>query len=106
MLSISWWIVVAAQFVYIAMSRKCRLTWTGFTWRAFTGLPEFLKLSTASAIMLCLETWYFQVLVLIAGLLENPELALDSLSVWYVLFVDEKSRSSLVEPVSQDELGT
>ena len=32
--------------------------------------------------MLCLETWYFQVLVLIAGLLPNPELALDALSVW------------------------
>jgi len=28
-----------------------------------------------------LETWYFQVLVLIAGLLKDPELALDSLSV-------------------------
>ncbi|KAI9086845.1 hypothetical protein K1719_031168 [Acacia pycnantha] len=33
--------------------------------------------------MLCLETWYFQVLVLLAGLLDNPELALDSLSIWF-----------------------
>ncbi|XP_020594566.1 protein DETOXIFICATION 40-like, partial [Phalaenopsis equestris] len=72
-LSISWWIVVAAQFFYIATSRRCRLTWTGFSWQAFKGLPEFFKLSTASAVMLCLETWYFQILVLIAGLLENPE---------------------------------
>jgi MATE family multidrug resistance protein len=39
-------------------------------------------LSVASAVMLCLETWYFQILVLLAGLLENPELALDSLSIW------------------------
>ncbi|GAB4830683.1 hypothetical protein Ancab_004716 [Ancistrocladus abbreviatus] len=31
--------------------------------------------------MLCLETLYFQVLVVIAGLLENPELALDALVV-------------------------
>ncbi|KAA8526502.1 hypothetical protein F0562_008295 [Nyssa sinensis] len=31
--------------------------------------------------MLCLETWYFQILVLLAGLLENPEVALDSLSI-------------------------
>ncbi|MFQ6639352.1 hypothetical protein Gotur_014283 [Gossypium turneri] len=48
---------------------------------AFSGLWDFLKLSAASAVMLCLETWYFQILVLIAGLLENPELALDSLSI-------------------------
>ncbi|CAD6205678.1 unnamed protein product [Miscanthus lutarioriparius] len=80
-LSLSWWLIVAAQFAYIVMSPRCRHTWTGFTCQAFSGLWDFLKLSAASAVMLCLETWYFQVLVLIAGLLPNPELALDALSV-------------------------
>lgn len=81
-LSISWWIIVAAQFVYILVSVRCKHTWTGLSMLAFSGIWEFLKLSAASAVMLCLETWYFQVLVLISGLLDNPELALDSLSVW------------------------
>ncbi|KAG8097515.1 hypothetical protein GUJ93_ZPchr0013g36251 [Zizania palustris] len=81
MLSISWWVIVLAQFVYIATSRRCRLTWTGFSVQAFSGLPEFFKLSLASAVMLCLETWYFQILVLISGLLKDPEMALASLSV-------------------------
>ncbi|VAI35135.1 unnamed protein product [Triticum turgidum subsp. durum] len=81
MLSISWWIIVIGQFVYIVTSSRCRLTWTGFSLQAFSGLPEFFKLSLASAIMLCLETWYFQILVLIAGLLKDPEMALASLSV-------------------------
>ncbi|VAH85654.1 unnamed protein product [Triticum turgidum subsp. durum] len=81
-LSLSWWVIVVAQFAYIIMSPMCRRTWTGFTIKAFSGLPEFLKLSAASAVMLCLETWYYQVMVLIAGLLPNPELSLDSLSVW------------------------
>ncbi|KAM4101831.1 hypothetical protein ACJW30_05G175700 [Castanea mollissima] len=80
-LSLSWWIIVAAQFVYILMSSKCKHTWTGFSLQAFSGLWGFLKLSTASAVMLCLETWYFQILVLVAGLLKDPELALDSLAV-------------------------
>ncbi|KAJ9689760.1 hypothetical protein PVL29_012443 [Vitis rotundifolia] len=80
-LSLSWWIMVGAQFVYILMSDRCKYTWTGFSLQAFSGLWEFLKLSAASAVMLCLETWYFQILVLIAGLLKNPELALDSLSI-------------------------
>ncbi|KAK0580244.1 hypothetical protein LWI29_038481 [Acer saccharum] len=53
-LSLSWWIIVGAQFVYILMSGH---------------------------LMLCLETWYMQILVLISGLLDNPELALDSLAV-------------------------
>ncbi|KAF8681999.1 hypothetical protein HU200_045455 [Digitaria exilis] len=81
MLSASWWVVVVAQFVYIATSRRCRLTWTGFSCQAFSGLPEFLRLSSASAVMLCLETWYSQITVLVAGLLKDPEIALDSLAV-------------------------
>jgi multidrug resistance protein, MATE family len=81
-LSLSWWVIVAAQFAYIVTSPRCRETWTGFTAQAFSGLCGFFKLSAASAVMLCLETWYFQVLVLIAGRLKNPELSLDSLSIW------------------------
>ncbi|XP_023742771.1 protein DETOXIFICATION 40 [Lactuca sativa] len=80
-LSLSWWIIVVGQFIYILMSDKCKATWTGFNSNAFGGLWDFVKLSSGSAVMLCLETWYFQILVLIAGLLENPELALDALSV-------------------------
>ncbi|XP_057457880.1 protein DETOXIFICATION 40-like [Lotus japonicus] len=80
-LSLSWWIIVIAQFVYILKSERCKRTWQGFSWQAFSGLPEFFKLSAASAVMLCLETWYFQILVLLAGLLPHPELALDSLSI-------------------------
>lgn len=81
-LSLSWWIIVVAQFVYILVSDRCKYTWGGFSLQAFSGLWEFLKLSIASAVMLCLESWYYQILVLIAGLLENAEIALDSLSVW------------------------
>lgn len=81
-LSFSWWIIVVAQFVYILITERCKKTWTGFSLLAFSGLWSFFKLSTASAVMLCLETWYYQILVLIAGLLKNAEIALDALSVW------------------------
>ncbi|KAL9266489.1 DETOXIFICATION 40-like protein [Drosera capensis] len=81
MLSFSWWVIVVAQFGYILMSKKCKKTWKGFSLAAFSGLPGFFKLSVASAVMFCLETWYFQILVLIAGLLKNAEISLDSLSI-------------------------
>ncbi|KAG6722289.1 hypothetical protein I3842_03G153300 [Carya illinoinensis] len=80
-LSLSWWIIVVGQFVYIVKSERCKYTWRGFNLQAFKGLMGFFRLSVASAVVLCLETWYFQILVLLAGLLENPELALDSLSI-------------------------
>ncbi|XP_047307974.1 protein DETOXIFICATION 40-like [Impatiens glandulifera] len=80
-LSVSWWIIVLAQFGYILISPRCKTTWTGFKWEAFSGLWDFVKLSAGSAVMLCLETWYMQLLILIAGWLEDPELSLDALSV-------------------------
>ncbi|RVX08436.1 Protein detoxification 40 [Vitis vinifera] len=80
-LSLSGWVVVVGQFLYILKSERCKYTWGGFSVKAFSGLPGFFKLSAASALMLCLETWYFEVLVLLAGLLDHPELALDSLSI-------------------------
>ncbi|KAH9319981.1 hypothetical protein KI387_021750, partial [Taxus chinensis] len=51
-LSLSWWIIVIAQYVYIMTSSRCKHTWTGFSIQAFHGLPSFLKLSVASAVML------------------------------------------------------
>ncbi|XP_051215667.1 protein DETOXIFICATION 40 [Lolium perenne] len=80
-LSLTWWVLVAAQFVYILKSPRCRETWTGFTWAAFADLAGFAKLSAASAVMLALEVWYFQVLILLAGMLPDPQIALDSLTV-------------------------
>ncbi|KAM7492347.1 hypothetical protein LguiA_035268 [Lonicera macranthoides] len=80
-LSLSWWIIVIGQFIYILYSDRCRETWAGFSTQAFHGLWDFFKLSAASAVMLCLEAWYFQILVLLAGMLPNPEIALDSLSI-------------------------
>ncbi|CAN6907867.1 unnamed protein product [Brassica oleracea var. botrytis] len=77
--SLSWWIIVIAQIMYIKMSPRCRRTWVGFSWKAFDGFWDFFRLSAA---LLCLEAWYAQILVLLAGLLKNPELALDALAIW------------------------
>ena len=56
----------------------------GVSMRLIEGFEEVehREAPLAHAVMLCLETWYFQILVLIAGLLKDPELALASLSVW------------------------
>lgn len=84
-LSFSWWIIVVPQFFYVVLSKRCNKTWNGFSIMAFSGLWDFFKLSISSAVMLCLECWYFQILVLIAGLLPNPEVSLASLAIWLVI---------------------
>ncbi|XP_021852221.1 protein DETOXIFICATION 27-like [Spinacia oleracea] len=75
-----WWVVVFGLYGYTAFG-GCPITWTGFSMEAFSGLWEFVKLSTASGVMLCLENWYYRVLVLMTGNLENAEIALDALSI-------------------------
>ncbi|MDF5361652.1 MATE family efflux transporter, partial [Vibrio parahaemolyticus] len=52
-----------------------------FTFKAFHNLWGFVRLSLASAVMLCLEVWYFMALVLFAGYLKNAEVSVDALSI-------------------------
>ncbi|XP_045829571.1 protein DETOXIFICATION 41 [Trifolium pratense] len=80
-LSFSWWCLVLLNGVYIILSPRCRETWAGFSMKAFIGVWPYFKLTAASAVMLCLEIWYSQGLVLISGLLSNPTIALDSISI-------------------------
>ncbi|PKI42642.1 hypothetical protein CRG98_036924 [Punica granatum] len=50
-LNTSWWVIVVAQLIYI-LSGTCGRAWTGFSWKAFQNLWEFVRLSLASAVML------------------------------------------------------
>ncbi|KAL8153749.1 hypothetical protein V2J09_011509 [Rumex salicifolius] len=68
MLSFSWWLLVISNSLYIFFSPSCKETWTGFSRRAFSGIWPYFKLTVASAVMLCLEIWYNQGLVLISGM--------------------------------------
>ncbi|GAV83242.1 LOW QUALITY PROTEIN: MatE domain-containing protein, partial [Cephalotus follicularis] len=78
-LDISWWFLFFGLFGYTVFG-GCPLTWTGFSLQAFSGLWEFVKLSAASGVMLCLENWY-RILILMTGYLSNATLAVDALSV-------------------------
>ncbi|CAN6459867.1 unnamed protein product [Victoria cruziana] len=78
--NITWWLINAAQFIYL-LSGKFPDAWTGFSWAAFHSLGSFIKLSLASAVMLCLELWYFTAVLILVGLLKNPELAVDAISI-------------------------
>ncbi|WOL06559.1 protein DETOXIFICATION 27-like isoform X1 [Canna indica] len=79
-LNLTWSITTLAQFCYIVCG-GCPLSWGGFSMEAFSDLWEFLKLSAASGVMLCLENWYYRILVLLAGNMKNAEIAVDALSI-------------------------
>lgn len=79
-LNFSWWALVFGLYGYTVCG-GCPLSWTGFSTQAFSGLWEFVKLSAASGVMLCLENWYYRILILMTGNLKNAKIALDALSV-------------------------
>ncbi|KAL5558109.1 hypothetical protein UlMin_034320 [Ulmus minor] len=80
MLNVSWWLIVICQLLYIFITTSDG-AWSGFSWLAFADLFSFVKLSLASAVMLCLEFWYLMVLVVITGRLTNPLIPVDAISI-------------------------
>ncbi|MCD9560754.1 hypothetical protein HAX54_019545 [Datura stramonium] len=77
----SYWINVFLLAAYIKISPFFKSTWTGFSIQAFSDIPRYLRLAIPSALMLCLEIWSFEMMVLLSGLLPNPKLETSVLSI-------------------------
>ncbi|KAJ9139859.1 hypothetical protein P3X46_030554 [Hevea brasiliensis] len=73
------WGMVVAQVVYVM--GWCKDGWQGFSWSAFKEIWAFVRLSLASAVMLCLEIWYMMSIIVLTGHLGNAVIAVDSLSI-------------------------
>uniref|UniRef100_A0A0D9UVT3 Protein DETOXIFICATION n=1 Tax=Leersia perrieri TaxID=77586 RepID=A0A0D9UVT3_9ORYZ len=79
---VSSWVTALAQVGYVVgWCRGDGGGWTGLSRKAFNELFAFVKLSLASAVMLCLEIWYMMVLVVLTGHLDDAEIAVDSISI-------------------------
>lgn len=79
--SLSNWLNVIFLASYVKFSPSCKRSWTSFSREAFNDLPAFFKLAIPSAMMVCLEYWSFQALVLMSGLLPNPQLETSTLAI-------------------------
>ncbi|KAL3686052.1 hypothetical protein R1sor_004074 [Riccia sorocarpa] len=78
---VSHWINVLFLASYVIFSSTCKKTWTGFSRSAFQDIFLFLKIAVPSTVMMCLESWCFDFVILMSGLLPNPELEASSLSI-------------------------
>ncbi|XP_020087710.1 protein DETOXIFICATION 16-like isoform X1 [Ananas comosus] len=79
--AISYWINVLLLEAYVQLSNDCKKTWTGLSKEAFHDTLSFIRLAVPSALMVCLEWWSFELLVLLSGLLPNPQLETSVLSI-------------------------
>ncbi|KAL8467716.1 hypothetical protein ACS0TY_031095 [Phlomoides rotata] len=79
-LCVSSWIIVFGEFFYI-FGGWCPDSWKGFTLAAFIDILPVIKLSISSGVMICLELWYYAILVLLAGYMKNATVAISAFSV-------------------------
>ncbi|KAJ0982997.1 hypothetical protein J5N97_011252 [Dioscorea zingiberensis] len=71
--SLSLWISFFMLALYVNFSKTFRHTWEGLSLETFQHVLPYLKLALPSAVMVCLEYWAFEFLVLFAGLLPDSE---------------------------------
>ncbi|KAK4576787.1 hypothetical protein RGQ29_027361 [Quercus rubra] len=71
--SVSLWLSVLMLAMYVTCTKKFEHTWGGYSLESFQYILTNLKLALPSAAMVCLEYWAFEILVLLAGLLQNTE---------------------------------
>ncbi|XP_077210651.1 protein DETOXIFICATION 18-like [Tasmannia lanceolata] len=71
--AISFWISFLMLSFYVKYSKKFRSTWEGFSLESLQYLLPNMKLAIPSAMMLGLENCAFQVVVILAGLMQNSK---------------------------------
>ncbi|KAL5748170.1 hypothetical protein ACOSQ2_025467 [Xanthoceras sorbifolium] len=80
-IAISYWINVFILAIYIKFFPACEKTWTGFSKEALDDLLSFIELGIPSALMVCLEQWSYEFLIIVSGLLSNPKLETSMMSI-------------------------
>ncbi|KAI9120147.1 hypothetical protein K1719_008795 [Acacia pycnantha] len=68
------WTNVIVLSLYMKFSSACALTRAPISVELFRGIGEFLRFAVPSAVMMCLEWWSFELIVLLSWLLPNPQL--------------------------------
>ncbi|CAN0892299.1 Protein DETOXIFICATION 14 [Linum grandiflorum] len=80
-MGLSYWLSFIILALYVKYSPSCAKTRAPISKDLFHGIGEFFRYAVPSTVMLCLEWWSFELLVLLSGLLPNPELETSVLSV-------------------------
>ncbi|WCJ33248.1 MATE efflux family protein [Euphorbia peplus] len=80
-ISISNWLNAVFLAFYMMFSSACAKTRVPITSELFRGVGEFFRFAIPSALMICLQWWSYELVVLLSGLMPNPQLETSVLSV-------------------------
>lgn len=84
-IGISYWLNVILLGLYVKYSSSCKTTRVPFSKDALQTMGEFLRFAIPSAVMVCLEWWAFELIILLSGLSPNPQLETSVLSICFTI---------------------
>ncbi|KAK1409164.1 hypothetical protein QVD17_35689 [Tagetes erecta] len=73
--------LVASLLVYILISGVYKKTWGGITTQCLKDWKSLLNLAVPSCISVCLEWWWYEIMILLCGLLLNPRATVASMGI-------------------------
>ncbi|ESR43948.1 hypothetical protein CICLE_v10013864mg, partial [Citrus x clementina] len=82
-ISMSYWFNVIILALYMRHSPSCTKTRTLISKEILPCMKEFTAFALPSVFMFCLEWWFYEILILLSGLLPNPKLETSVISIWY-----------------------
>lgn len=74
-------ILVGSLIIYILVSGVHKKTWGGFSVECFKEWKILLNLAIPSCISVCLEWWWYEIMILLCGLLLNPRATVASMGI-------------------------
>ncbi|KAL2556022.1 MATE efflux family protein [Forsythia ovata] len=73
--------LVVSLIIYILISGVYKRTWGGLSMECFKEWKSHLNLAIPSCISVCLEWWWYEIMILLCGLLVNPKKTVSSMGI-------------------------
>ncbi|XP_010255527.1 PREDICTED: protein DETOXIFICATION 49-like [Nelumbo nucifera] len=73
--------LVFSLIIYICVSGVYQKTWGGFSWDCLKGWKCLLNLAIPNCISVCLEWWWYEIMIILCGLLVNPRATVASMGI-------------------------
>ncbi|XP_076936159.1 protein DETOXIFICATION 49-like [Bidens hawaiensis] len=73
--------LVASLVIYILISGVYKRTWGGVTKECLSGWRSLLSLAVPSCVSVCLEWWWYEIMIMLCGLLVNPRATVASMGI-------------------------
>lgn len=101
--------LVASLILYILISGVYKKTWGGLSLECVKGWKSLLNLAVPSCISVCLEWWWYELMILLCGYLLNPKATVASMGILIqttsLIYIFPSSLSFSVSTRVGNELG-